>query len=174
MKVIVTGGAGRLGQWVIRELIRHGYEVLSIDSKPSEEALCPTLNVDLNEIEKLYKLFNGAAGIVHLARRRFSYTETGFDPVSQNWQMPDVRGDADGFNHNVAITCNVLASALEAGVNKIVSGSSLAVYGLYYPLKKVSPDYLPVDEDHPRRPQDPYGLSKLVGEEICESFCRKS
>ena len=48
-------------------------------------------------------------------------------------------------------------------------GSSLAVYGLYYPATSAEPEYLPVDEGHPRRPQDPYGLSKVVGEQIADS-----
>ena len=46
----------------------------------------------------------------------------------------------------------------------------LAVYGLYYPTRPPLPDYLPVDEDHPRRPQDPYGLTKIVGEQLCDAL----
>jgi nucleoside-diphosphate-sugar epimerase len=67
------------------------------------------------------------------------------------------------------MTNNVLAAARVAGVRKIVCGSSLAVYGLYYPVTPLQPEYLPVDENHPLRPQDPYGLSKLVGEKLCEA-----
>ena len=107
--------------------------------------------------------------VVHLARQRFPYTETGFNTVAQRWEFPDTVGDAERFNLNVAMTNNVLAAARVAGVRKIVCGSSLAVYGLYYPVTPLQPEYLPVDEDHPLRPQDPYGLSKLVGEKLCEA-----
>ena len=82
-------------------------------------------------------------------------------------------GDAERFNLNVAMTNNVLAAARLAGVKKIVCGSSLAIYGLYYPVTVLQPDYLPVDEDHPLRPQDPYGLSKLVGEKLCDAASLK-
>jgi nucleoside-diphosphate-sugar epimerase len=88
--------------------------------------------------------------------------------------MPDVAGDAATFNDNVSITYNLLAVARAAGVRKVICGSSLAVYGFYYPIRKVTPDYLPVDEGHPRRPQDPYGLSKLVGEDLCAAFAANS
>jgi nucleoside-diphosphate-sugar epimerase len=50
----------------------------------------------------------------------------------------------------------------------------MAVYGLYYPVTALQPDYLPIDEEHPRRPQDPYGLSKLVGEKLCDAVSQKA
>ncbi|HVO94675.1 MAG TPA: NAD(P)-dependent oxidoreductase, partial [Terriglobales bacterium] len=77
-------------------------------------------------------------------------------------------------NLNVAMTNNVLAAAQVAGVKKIICGSSLAVYGLYYPVTDLRPDYLPIDEAHPLRPHDPYGLTKAVGEKLCDALSRKS
>ena len=87
--------------------------------------------------------------------------------------MPDISGDSARFGRNVSITYNVLAVSSKLNIRKVVIGSSLAIYGFYYPLGPALPDYLPIDEDHPRRPEDPYGLSKLMGEEICESFTRR-
>ncbi|HEX2475737.1 MAG TPA: NAD(P)-dependent oxidoreductase [Lacipirellulaceae bacterium] len=83
-------------------------------------------------------------------------------------------GDAARFNANLAMTNNVLAAAHAAGMKKAVCGSSLAVYGFYYPTTQLIPDYLPVDEEHPLRPQDPYGLTKLVGEKLCDAISLKS
>src|SRR5262249_11757764 len=60
--------------------------------------------------------------------------------------------------------------AQSAGVKKIVMGSSFTVYGLYYPSRPLLPDYLPIDETHPRRPDDPYSLTKLFGEELAEAY----
>ena len=174
MKIVITGASGRLGQYTIRELGDHGHQVLCIDTAPSTEITIPSLSIDLRETERLYAAFEGADAVIHLARKRFAYTSNGFDPISGLWKMPDFAADAGRFSHNVAITYNVLAAAQHAGVKKIVSGSSLAVYGLYYPLRPLFLDYLPVDEDHTLRPQDPYGISKLVGEEICAAFARKS
>jgi nucleoside-diphosphate-sugar epimerase len=174
MRVVVTGGSGRLGYYVVRDLFTHGYAVSSLDATQPGECLCPTYNVDLRKFDLLLDHFKNVDAVVHLARIRFPYRETGFNLDTQKWEFPDIAGDAERFNQNVAITNNVLAAAQACHVKKIVCGSSLAVYGLYYPPTPLRPDYLPVDEVHPRRPQDPYGLSKLVGEELCEASAHKS
>jgi nucleoside-diphosphate-sugar epimerase len=173
MKVVVTGGAGRLGRYAIKELLEHGFDVLSTDTVQPETSLCRFVAADLVNVEALQGIFAGADAVAHLARRRFPYTENGYDTASGTWKMPDIAGDARRFNDNTAMTYNVLAAASAAGVKKIVCGSSLAVYGFFYSVE-AAPDYLPVDEKHPRRPQDPYGLSKLVAEHVCDSFCRKA
>jgi nucleoside-diphosphate-sugar epimerase len=174
MRVVVTGGSGRLGQFVVRELFTHSHAVASLDTIKPRECLCPTYTVDLTKFDSLLGHFKNADAVVHLARIRFPYTETGFNVAEQKWEFTDAPGDAERFNQNVAITNNVLAAALESGVKKIVSGSSLAVYGFYYPSTELQPDYLPVDEDHPLRPQDPYGMTKLIGEKLCDALGQKS
>jgi nucleoside-diphosphate-sugar epimerase len=174
MKIIVAGGAGTLGQYAIREFLHHGHEVLCVDTARAKENICLSLIVDLRETKELSAAFQDADAVVHLARKRFPYTANGFDPASRVWKTPEIAEDAERFSHNVTITYNVLVAALQAGVKRVLSGSSLAVYGLYYPLRPLMPDYLPIDEDHPLRPQDPYGMSKLVGEELCDAFARKS
>ena len=174
MKIVVTGGAGRLGQFLIRELAEQGHQVLCFDTHPPQQQICPTLSVDLRNTPALIPALDGADAVVHLARIRFPYTSNGFDAASGFWKTPEVSADAERFSHNVTLTYNVLAASLEAGVKRLVCGSSLAIYGLYYPLRPVSPEYLPIDEDHPLRPQDPYGMSKLVGEKLCDGFARKS
>jgi nucleoside-diphosphate-sugar epimerase len=174
MKVVVTGSAGRLGRYAVMKLLKHGFEVLAIDTVQPATHPCPFVAADLLDVEALQGIFSGADGVVHLARRRFPYTENGFDAASGTWPTPDVCGDARRFNDNTAMTYNVLAAATAAGVKTIVCGSSLAVYGLFYPAREMTPDYLPMDENHPRRAHDPYGLSKLVGEHMCDSFSRKA
>lgn len=173
MRVVVTGGSGRLGQYVLRELFTQGHAVSSLDAIKPRECPCPTYTVDLAKFEPLLEYLKGADALVHLARIRFPYTETGFNPATRKWEFSDLAGDAERFKQNVAMTHNVLAAAEAGGVKRIVCGSSLAVYGFYYPTAELLPDYLPVDEDHPRRPQDPYGLTKLIGEQICEAVAQK-
>ena len=174
MRVVVTGGSGRLGQYVVRELFTHNYAVAALDAIKPRECLCPTYVVDLMKIDSFVHHFNNADAVVHVARVRFPYTENGFNVAEQKWEFTDVPGDAERFNQNVAITNNVLAAAQSCAVKKIVCGSSMAVYGLYYPSTELQPDYLPVDEDHPLRPQDPYGMTKLIGEKLCDAFGQKT
>lgn len=174
MRVVVTGGSGRLGQFVVRELFTHAHQVCAVDVSKPRECPAPTYVADLNEIDSLFEHFKNADAVIHLARQRFPYTESGFNASTQRWEFRDVAGDAERFNLNVAITNNVLTAAQLGGVKKVVCGSSLAVYGFYYPTNPLVPDYLPVDEEHPLRPQDPYGLTKLVGERLCSGLSEKT
>jgi nucleoside-diphosphate-sugar epimerase len=174
MRVVVTGGSGRLGQYVIRELFTHSHAVSSLDMVKPRECLCPTYTVDLRKFDPLLDHFKNADAVVHLARIRFPYTETGFDVAEQRWEFSDPSGDAERFNQNIAMTNNVLAAAEACNIERIVCGSSLAVYGFYYPTIELLPEYLPVDEDHSRRPQDPYGLTKLIGEQLCDALAQKT
>ena len=173
MRVVVTGGSGRLGQFVVRELFTHAHQVCAVDVSKPRECPAPTYVADLSVIDSLFEHFKNADAVIHLARHRFPYTESGFNSSTQRWEFTDVAGDAERFNLNVAITNNVLTAAQLAGARKVVCGSSLAVYGFCYPTTPLIPDYLPVDEEHPLRPQDPYGLTKLVGEKLCDALGQK-
>ena len=169
MRIAVTGSAGRLGRRVTDTLSRHGHEVAPVDLA-ARHAAAPA---DLTDPGTALHALEGAEAVIHLARERFPYTEQGlYDRATGTWQAPDLTGDGARFQRNVAMTYNVLAASAALGIARVVMGSSLAVYGLYYPLRPALPDYLPVDENHPRRPQDPYGLSKLAGEDLCDGFAR--
>jgi nucleoside-diphosphate-sugar epimerase len=174
MRVVVTGGSGRLGQYVVRELFTHNHAVAALDALKPRECLCPTYTVDLMKFDSLLDHFSNADAVVHLARVRFPYTEKGFNVAEQKWEFADIAGDAERFNRNVAITNNVLTATQACAVKKVVCGSSLAVYGFYYPSTELQPAYLPVDEDHPLRPQDPYGMTKLIGEKLCDALSQKT
>lgn len=173
MRVVVTGGSGRLGQYVVRELFTHAHQVSALDAVKPRECPTPTYVADLTKFHSLVDHFAKADAVIHLARIRFPYTETGFDAATQKWRFADRAGDAERFNQNLAMTNNVLAAAEIAGVKKIICGSSLAIYGLYYPSTELLPAYLPVDESHLLRPQDPYGLTKLVGEKLCDALSQR-
>ncbi|MGH7825648.1 MAG: NAD-dependent epimerase/dehydratase family protein [Candidatus Binatia bacterium] len=154
MKIVVTGGSGRLGRYVIRDLLEHGYQVLSLDRTPPPEMLCASWLADLRRASDLYEALRGAGGIVHLGA----------------YQAPNLAPDTETFSNNTTATYNVLKAAGDLGVKRVVIGSSIAAYGFLYAPHFWTPEYLPLDENHPCKPQDPYGLSKLVGEEIARSF----
>lgn len=153
-KVVVTGGSGRLGQFVIRELLAHGYQVLSLDRVPPREKLCPSWIADLRNPSDLFEALKEAHGIIHLGA----------------YQAPNLAADAETFGNNVTATYNVLRAAADLGAKKVVVASSTAAFGFIYAKKLWAPNYLPLDENHPSKPQDSYGLSKVVGEQIADSI----
>jgi len=173
MKVVVTGGAGLVGRNVSEHLATRGHDVLAIDRVAKEPGRARSDIVDLGDVRELERALRGADAVVHMARVPFPYAAAGYDAAARTWRKPDLIGDVERFNLNVAMTYNVLGAALAAGVKKLVMGSSLAVYGFYYPSRPAWPDYLPVDESHPLRPDDHYGLTKLVGEKMADGFARK-
>jgi nucleoside-diphosphate-sugar epimerase len=156
MRLVVTGGSGRLGQYAIRELLAHDHTVLSLDRLPPPTALCPSWVVDLTRAGDVYQALRDAEGVVHLGA----------------WQAPGLTSDTETFANNVTATYNVLKAATDLGVRRAVLASSVAAYGFIYAPRMPTPDYLPLDEEHPCRPQDPYGLSKVVGETLGDSFAR--
>jgi nucleoside-diphosphate-sugar epimerase len=153
-KIVVTGGSGRLGHFVIRELLSHDYEVLSLDRAVPAVKLCPSWIADLRNSGELYEALRDAAGVVHLGA----------------YQAPNLAPDAETFGNNVTSTYNVLRAAVDVGVNRVVLASSTAAFGFIYAKTLWAPDYLPLDELHPSKPRDSYGLSKVVGEQIASSF----
>jgi nucleoside-diphosphate-sugar epimerase len=174
MKIMLTGGAGRVGRLMIGELLDHGHEVVAIDRVPIPDCACQSSVIDLLQPQELAGAFAGADAVIHLARKKFPYTSSGFNAPSRSWKTPDPLGDAAIFSYNVSISYNVVAAVFAAGVKKLVMGSSLTIYGFYYPSRWSAPAYLPVDEDYPLKPQDPYSISKLVVERACDGFASKS
>lgn len=170
MNIVVTGASGLIGRHLAVELDAHGHAAVCIDRAPAPSPAGRFVSADLNHIGQLESAFRGADAVVHLARIPFPYASDGYDAATRTWRKPDYAGDAERFNLNLAMTYNVLAAARAAAVRKIVIGSSFAVYGLYYPSRPLVPEYLPIDESHPRAPDDPYGLTKLLGEQLAASF----
>jgi nucleoside-diphosphate-sugar epimerase len=152
MNIVVTGGSGRIGRYVVRYLHDRGHAVLNIDVKPFSAA--EYLRVDLRNAGEVYSALATARPdvVVHLA----AWAGDGFVPPLST------------YHHNTGVTYSVLQAACDLGVKRVIVASSHHVYGnaLYPPV------YLPLDEDHPIRPVGPYGLSKLAGEHAAEYFTR--
>lgn len=153
-KIVVTGGSGRLGVYTIRELIAAGYEVLSLDVVAPEQKVCESWFCDLKNPGDIFQALKNADAVIHLAA----------------FQAPNLVSDCETFNNNTTSSYNILKAAVDMGVRRVVLASSVAAYGFVYAPKMWVPDYLPLDEKYPCKPQDPYGLSKVFGEQLADSF----
>lgn len=153
-KIVVTGGSGRLGQFVIRDLLANGYQVLNLDRVPPREKLCTSWLADLRHSGDLFEAMRESYGVIHLGA----------------YQAPNLAPDAETLSNNVSATYNVLRVAADVRVKKVVIASSTAAFGFIYAKNLWAPEYLPLDEDHPSKPQDSYGLSKVLGEHIADSI----
>ncbi len=158
MKVTVTGGAGELGQFVVRDLIEHGYEVVSVDQRIIKDAPYKQIVADLSDLGQIYGCISGSDAIIHLGAIR----------------APGANPNEVVFRNNVMGTFNVFEAAACLNLKRVVWASSINVLGFGFAYRKFSPVYLPIDENHPNLPQDCYGLSKLVGEEIAAAFTRRT
>lgn len=143
-----------MGRQVIRDLLDHGYQVLSLDRVPPPEIFCTSWLADLTRASDLYEALRDAGGVVHLGA----------------YQAPNLAPDTETFRNNITATYNILKAAADLEANRVVIASSIAAYGFLYAPRFWTPEYLPIDEGHPCKPQDPYGLSKKLGEEIAASF----
>src|SRR5215475_10453561 len=113
-KIVVTGGSGRLGQHVIRELLSHDYLALSLDRISPAEKVCPAWVVDLCSSGNLFEALKEAYGIVHLGA----------------YQAPGLVSDSETFSNNVTATYNVLKASLEAaGFLRIIQSRGRANRG---------------------------------------------
>ncbi|MEM2154801.1 MAG: NAD(P)-dependent oxidoreductase [Nitrososphaeria archaeon] len=164
MKVVVTGGSGRLGSYVVRALIECGHEVTSVDRvHPKTGGIDQILEgftritADIMDLGNVYDVLKGHDAVIHLAAL--------IDP--RFFSTGDV------FRTNVISTFNVLQAAWQFGIKKVVIASTATILGTQFAYKDFDPIYFPIDEEHPIQPQDCYALSKLVGEEIAKSFVRR-
>lgn len=155
MRVLVTGGAGKLGRWVVRELKSHQHHITTFDRTMVDDADA-ALTGDIEDLDAVLAAAERQDAILHLA---------GIPTHS-------IAPDDVTFRINTMGTFNVHEAARRAGVTRVVNMSSEAVLG-WAPgswQREHLPEYLPIDEDHPCRPQDCYGVSKVAMEAIGRSF----
>ncbi len=156
--IVVTGAAGRLGRRVVRDLLDREIEVLATDQVAADDLSTEFLLGDLLDTKMVERLLKGAEGIIHM----------GAIPGPLR---------ADGrviFDNNVQSTFNVMMAAAEMGLRRVVFSSSAFGMGWAHDGAAFVPLYLPLDEEHPMMPFEPYGLSKQVGEDIGKMVARNS
>jgi nucleoside-diphosphate-sugar epimerase len=168
-RIVVTGGSGKIGAWILKELLGEGHEVLNIDLKPGADPRCRTLIADLTDSGQAYGAIGVYTGIDELQP---SLRPQPIDALVHFAAIPRVQlvPDAEVFRINTTSTYNVMEAAIRAGIRKIVFASSEATYGVDFADDQLDPDYFPIDEEHPTVPMDAYGLSKVANERTAAAF----
>ncbi len=166
--IIVTGGSGKVGRACVRDLMEHGYKVLSLDMvrptglsnppRPSD----PTFSVcDIADFGQVMAAFSGVDDR-HEGERIEAVVHLGAIAA------PGQAQDQVIFDTNMISTHNVFEAARRLGIRSVVWASSETVYGIPYAK---GPAYVPVDEEI-EAPQSSYSLSKLMGEKLAVEFAK--
>lgn len=157
-RVLVTGGAGFIGSHLVEELLRGGWEVTVLDNFSTgkmenlggqlERGDLRIMRGDIREASAVRRALDEVGVVLHLAA---------VTSVPYSLEHPD-----ETYLVNVGGTRNLLEGCLRGMVERFIYISTCAVYG--------EPEYLPIDEDHPKRPASPYAESKLEAERLCGEF----
>ena len=154
MKIFIVGGAGYIGSHMVKTAYKANHQVITIDNLSTGHKdsvlfgkfeFCDIL--DRERLDKLFKSYNPDV-VMHFSAYS-SVGESVIDPYKY-------------YHNNVVGTLNILKSMIDNDCKKFIFSSSATIFGI--------PDYIPIDEDHPKRPVNPYGKSKLMVEEILKDF----
>lgn len=186
MKVLLTGGSGIVGHYVIDELYRHGYEVVNADlvrfgnlghsgtAGASQStairlrATWPQLpafyEVDVTNYGQVISSMDGCEAVIALAAC----------PSAEYYTEEFV------FATNTVSMWNVCRAAEQLGIRRVILGSSYNAIGAmgtaarWTPKEVKPPPYFPIDDKQGTRSEDPYSVAKWVGEQVADAFARRN
>lgn len=154
MHVLVIGGAGYIGSHTARTLLRHGHQVVIYDNlSTGHDFLAKGFELvvgDIADVSKLRPALDRVEAVVHFAAHAY---------VGESVTNP-----RKYFQNNVEGALTLLNTAIDAGVRWFVFSSTCAVYG--------TPAKVPITEEAPRQPINPYGVSKLFFENALDAYDR--
>jgi UDP-glucose 4-epimerase len=154
MKIFIIGGAGYIGSHMVKIAHKAGHDVVTVDNLSTghqdavlfgEFELCDIL--DTAKLDKLFKKYKPDA-VMHFS----AYSLVG-ESMTDPYKY---------YNNNVSGTLSLLKTMIDNDCMKFIFSSSAAIFG--------NPEYIPIDEIHPKNPINPYGKSKLMVEEILKDF----
>ena len=159
MRTLVTGGAGYVGSHMVKTLVEHGHQVVVVDDmsaghRDAVPAGVPFVLADVASTTDMAAVLRDhhIEAVLHFAAKSL---------VEQSVAEPRIY-----WKNNVVGTLALLDAVLDAGttIRAFVQSSTAAVYG--------TPDEVPIDEEHPKRPTNPYGETKLAVERALEAYGR--
>ena len=156
MRILVVGGAGYIGSHMVKLLLGCSHDVVTLDNLSTgyRDAVLGGgfAEVDLAHRGAMDEVFGGGGfdAVMHFA----SFIQVG----------ESVRAPAKYYRNNFANTLNLLEAMVDHGVRRFIFSSTAAIFG--------EPDYVPIDEAHPQRPINPYGMTKLMVEQALADFDR--
>ncbi len=153
--ILVVGGAGYIGAQMVRRLVDAGYRPVVLDNlsggrRESVGAAARLVVADLGEsaaLDALMQAYDFSA-VMHFA----SFIQVG----------ESVRHPAKYYDNNVGNTMRLMEAMVRHGIHVFIFSSTAAIFG--------EPEYVPIDEKHPKSPINPYGRSKLMVEQILADF----
>jgi nucleoside-diphosphate-sugar epimerase len=162
MRILVTGARGKVGAATIHALVESGHDVTGCDLGPpvyeggSRVALY--VQADLSDAGDAFAVARGADAVIHAAA------------------IPEPTQNAPHtvFRNNLMATFNIAEACVRLGVPRLVNLSSETVPGMGFPERPFFAPYAQIDEQLPNRPQDPYALSKLFGEQLMDAAVDRS
>jgi len=150
-----------MGQAFCEYALQQGHEVVSIDNRPVEvdaadDQRLTQVTADVTSYDELVAAIDGSAGLFHLAA----------------FPSPRGRPAHEVHNLNVVANYNALSAAVDLGISHVCLASSVNATGGVY-SRSPRYDYFPLDESHPTYNEDPYSLSKWLGEAQADSIARR-
>lgn len=158
--IAVTGGNGKIGSAILEHLAEYGYETVNISRGKQGEGVSDTyVTTDLLDAGETYGALakTDADAIIHMGT------------IPNPYSNPDFRV----YESNVMSGAHVLEAADALGLESACLASSINAMGSEHQERPVDVHYVPLDESHPRTPDDPYGIAKHAMEVTADGFGRR-
>jgi nucleoside-diphosphate-sugar epimerase len=149
MRVVVTGGSGRVGAFVVKELLARGHQVINVDRRYPREPGGQFIYAQLAQREQVQPILEKADAVCHLG------------------EIPSAQGGAsplDVWADNTRVGAVVLQTAADLKMKRVIYTSSCQAYGMWEMNSPAIPQRLPFDETHPLAPANAYAVGKAAME----------